>query len=145
MRRNKYILKLLKMHDIFVFLIFQKWSQKKKKQKPKNDETIFCWIKESFENLNKNISVYRKFCHPVVNSINERERERERRGVNNVLKTGPDRPVRPVEPPTGQLFGSIRLKEPFCGRTGIEPFKPPVGPPNRTNRPVFHEPAKPSF
>ena len=63
----------------------------------------------------------------------------------NVLKTGPDRPVRPVEPPTGQLFGSVRLKEPFYGRTGIEPFKPPVGPPNRTNRPVFHEPAKPSF
>ena len=63
----------------------------------------------------------------------------------NVLKTGPDRLVRPIEPPTGQLSGSVRLNEPFSDRTGIEPFKPPVGPSNRTNRPVFHEPAKPYF
>ena len=63
----------------------------------------------------------------------------------NVLKTGPDRPVGPVQPPTGQLSGSVRLNEPFYGWTGIEPFKPPVEPPNRINRPVFHEPAKPYF
>ena len=69
----------------------------------------------------------------------------DRTTKGNVLKTEPDRPVRPVEPPTGHLSGSIRLNELFCDRTGIEPFKPPVGPLNRTNRPVFHEPAKPYF
>ena len=45
------------MHDVFVFFIFHKWSQKKKrkeKKKPTN-ETIFGWIKESFENLNKKV------------------------------------------------------------------------------------------
>ena len=62
-----------------------------------------------------------------------------------VLKTGPDRPVGPVQPPTGQLSGSVRLNEPFYGWTGIEPFKPPVEPPNRTNHPVFHKPVKPFF
>ena len=60
----------------------------------------------------------------------------------NVLKTGPDRPVRPVEPSTGDLSGSVQPNEPFYGQTGIKPVKPPVEPPNRSNRPVFYEPAK---
>ena len=85
-------------------------------------------------------------AHLASTSKNKGKRNnKDNKVAANVLKTGPDRPVRPVEPPTGQLSGSVRLKEPFCGRTGIKPFKPPVEPPNRTNRPVFHEPAKPSF
>ena len=51
-----------------------------------------------------------------------------------VLKTGPDQPVRPVQPSTGELFGSIRFNEPFV-------VKPVL---NRTNRPVFCKPDKPS-
>ncbi|RVW56172.1 Retrovirus-related Pol polyprotein from transposon TNT 1-94 [Vitis vinifera] len=79
-------------------------------------------------------------AHLASTSKNKGKRNnKDNKVAANVLKTGPDRPVRPVEPPTGQLFGSVRLKEPFYGRTGIEPFKPPVGPPNRTNRPVFIE------
>ena len=32
------------------------------------------------------------------------------------------------------------LNEPFCYQTGIEPFKPTIGPSNRTTRPVFCKP-----
>ena len=42
----------------------------------------------------------------------------------NVLKTGPDRQVRPVEPSTGQKTGPIQSKNRFC----IEPAL------NRPNR-----------
>ena len=59
--------------------------------------------------------------------------------ITNVLKTGPDRPV---EPSTGDLSGSVQPNEPFYGQTGIKLVKPPVEPPNRSNRPVFYEPAK---
>ena len=62
--------------------------------------------------------------------------------IPNVLKTEPDRPVRPVEPSTSELSSSVQLNEPFYGQTGIELFKPPVEPPNWTNCPVFYEPAK---
>ena len=41
-----------------------------------------------------------------------------------VLKIGPDRPVRPVEPSTGELSGSVRFNEPFV----VEPAL------NRSNR-----------
>ena len=42
----------------------------------------------------------------------------------NVLKTGPDRPVRPVEPSTGHKTGPVQSKNRFC----IEPAL------NRSNR-----------
>lgn len=41
-----------------------------------------------------------------------------------VLKTGPDQPVRPVEPSTGELSGSVRFNGPFV----VEPVL------NRSNR-----------
>ena len=63
-------------------------------------------------------------------------------GPTNVLKTESDRPVRPVEPSTGDLSGSIKPNEPFLGKTGIESVKPSVELPNWSNRPVFYEPAK---
>ena len=41
-----------------------------------------------------------------------------------VLKTGPDRPVRPVQPSTGELSGSVRFNEPFAVESAL----------NRSNR-----------
>ena len=47
--------------------------------------------------------------------------------------------------PTGDLSNSVQPNEPFYDQTGIEPVKPPVEPPNRSNHPIFYEPAKPFF
>ena len=41
-----------------------------------------------------------------------------------VLKIGSDRPVRPVELGTGQVFGSVISKKSFHPKIGIEPAKP---------------------
>ena len=57
--------------------------------------------------------------------------------ISNVLKTGPDRPVRSVKPSTGHKTGPVQSKNRFC----IELPEPAVGPVNRMNRPVLSEPA----
>ena len=66
--------------------------------------------------------------------------------LTNVLKTGPDRPVRPVRPPAGHRTGPVRSFGPDGDRTGVEPVEPAVQP---VNRPVqliliffFKPPAK---
>ena len=60
--------------------------------------------------------------------------------LTNVLKSGPDRPVGPVQPSTGHHSGPIRSFGPDWDRTGVEPFEPAVQPVNRTNRPVPKKP-----
>ena len=60
----------------------------------------------------------------------------------NVLKTGPDRPVRPS---TGHHSGPVRPFGPQRGWAGIEPDEPTIRPPNRTNRPVPFEPSGSNF
>ena len=41
-----------------------------------------------------------------------------------VLKTGPDRLARPIEPSTGELFGSIRFNEPFVVKSALNRSNP---------------------
>ena len=60
--------------------------------------------------------------------------------IYNVLKTGPDRPVGPVQPSTGHNSGPVSPIEPFNDQTGHEPPKPTVGPVTRWNRTVLIEP-----
>ena len=58
----------------------------------------------------------------------------------NVLKTGPDRPVRPVQPSTVKSSDPVHSIRPFGNWTGHEPLKPSVRPVTRLNRTVLHEP-----
>ena len=60
--------------------------------------------------------------------------------MNNVLKTGPDRPVRPVQPSTVNIFSPVHSIRPFGYWTVHEPLKPAVRPVTRLNRTVLHEP-----
>ena len=48
--------------------------------------------------------------------------------LDNVLKTGPDRPVQLVQPSTGGIFGPIHSIKPFGYWIGHEPPKLAVGP-----------------
>ena len=50
---------------------------------------------------------------------------------SNVLKTGPDRPVQPVQPLTGRISGPMHPIKPFSYWTGYEPPDPVVEPVNR--------------
>ena len=59
---------------------------------------------------------------------------------SNVLKTGPDRPVQPVQPLTGRISGPMHPIKPFSYWTGYEPPDPAVEPVNRT---VLNEPNSP--
>ena len=66
--------------------------------------------------------------------------------ISMVLKTGPDRPVRPVGPPTGHRSGSVwssfrfgPVIRPDGDRTEIGPLEPAVQLVNRTNWPVLRE------
>ena len=58
----------------------------------------------------------------------------------NVLKTGPDRPVQPVQPSTGHVSGPVHPIEPLGYWTGHEPPEPTVRPVTRSNRTVQNEP-----
>ena len=60
--------------------------------------------------------------------------------LSNVLKTGPDRPVVPVQPSTGHNSGPVSPIEPLNDQTGHESPKPAVGPMTRWNWTVLIEP-----
>ena len=51
--------------------------------------------------------------------------------LTNVLKTGPDRPVQPVQPSTGHISGPVLSIKPLNYWTGYEPPEPTVEPVNR--------------
>ena len=53
--------------------------------------------------------------------------------IINVLKIGPDRPVRP---PTGHRSSPVQSFGPDWDRTRVGSLEPAVQPVNRTNRPV---------
>ena len=52
---------------------------------------------------------------------------------SNVLKTGPDRPVQPVQPLTGHVSDPVHSIESLGYWTGHEPPEPAVGPMTRSN------------
>ena len=55
----------------------------------------------------------------------------------NVLKTGPNRAVRPVGLSTGDLFSSVPSFGPTINWTGVEPLEPIVEPSNCLDRAIL--------
>ena len=51
----------------------------------------------------------------------ERTLRNMRKVTSNVLKTGPDRPVQPVEPSTGHKTGPVQSKNRFFIETALNP------------------------